>query len=67
MVESINRHELAALTADYGYRSDLTFYTRYGDVFAWFCCLISCGIIALALQGSALRKSAPRQDSSSAK
>ncbi len=68
VVESINRHELAALTADYGYRSDLTFYTRYGDIFAWLCCLVSCGIIALAWTGPALRKSAaPRQDSSSAK
>ena len=37
VVESIPRHQLTALTADYGYRSDLTFYTRYGDVFAWLC------------------------------
>ncbi len=57
VVESVKRHELTALTADYGYRSDLTFYTRYGDVFAWLC-----GILAIALTGVALRKSAfPRQ------
>ena len=61
VVESIPRHELNALTADYGYCSDLTFYTRYGDVFAWLC-VLSCGIIALALTGTSLRKSAvPRQ------
>ncbi len=53
VVESIPRHELNALTADYGYRSDLTFYTRFGDVFAWLC-----GIIAIALTGWSLRKSA---------
>ncbi len=53
VVESIPRHELTALTADYGYRSDLTFYTRYGDLFAWLC-----GIIAIALTGWSLRKSA---------
>jgi apolipoprotein N-acyltransferase len=51
VVESIPRHELNALTADYGYRSDLTFYTRYGDVFAALC-----GIIAIALTGYSARK-----------
>jgi apolipoprotein N-acyltransferase len=50
VVESIPRHELNALTGDYGYRSDVTFYTRYGDVFA-----IVCGIMTLALTGLALR------------
>jgi apolipoprotein N-acyltransferase len=47
VVESVPRHELVALTADYGYRSDLTFYTRHGDVFAALCA-IACGIIAVA-------------------
>ncbi len=51
VVESIPRHELNSLTGDYGYRSDLTFYTRYGDVFAALC-----GIIAVALTGFATRK-----------
>ncbi len=37
VTESIERHRLATLTADYGYRSHVTFYTRYGDVFAWLC------------------------------
>ncbi|HEY0785801.1 MAG TPA: apolipoprotein N-acyltransferase [Acidobacteriaceae bacterium] len=53
VTESVARHQLTALTADYGYRSDLTFYTRYGDVFAWLC-----EIIAIALVGFAVRKSA---------
>ena len=56
VVESVPRHELTALTADYGYRSDLTFYTRYGDVFAWLC-----GIIAIALTGYALRLSSVKR------
>jgi len=38
---SAPRHTLASLVARYGYRSDLTFYTRYGDVFAYFCCVVS--------------------------
>ena len=37
VTESIPRHRLDELTADYGYRSGLTFYTRFGDVFAWGC------------------------------
>ncbi len=57
VVESIPRHELNALTGDYGYRSDITFYTRYGDVFAQLCSAL-CGIIVLAATGLALRKSA---------
>jgi apolipoprotein N-acyltransferase len=57
VTESVPRHELTALTADYGYRSDVTFYTRYGDVFAWLC-----GIIALAWTGFCLAKLyVPRQ------
>ncbi len=56
VVESIPRHELNALTGDYGYRSEMTFYTRYGDAFAWLCSLAACGIIGLALKGDAARK-----------
>ncbi len=34
---SAPRHTLTALAARYGYRTDLTFYTRHGDLFAWLC------------------------------
>ncbi len=44
---SAPRHTLATLVARYGYESDLTFYTRYGDVFAYLCSLVV--ILALAL------------------
>jgi apolipoprotein N-acyltransferase len=37
---SAPRHTLTSLVARYGYRSDLTFYVRYGDVFAYFCCVV---------------------------
>jgi apolipoprotein N-acyltransferase len=46
LTASIGRHELTSLAAKYGYRSDLTFYTKYGDVFAGLCGIIS--VIALA-------------------
>jgi apolipoprotein N-acyltransferase len=39
---------LSSLAAKYGYRSDLTFYTRHGDLFAYLCGIISIGILAVA-------------------
>jgi apolipoprotein N-acyltransferase len=46
---SAPRHALTSLVARYGYRSDLTFYTRFGDVFAYLCCIISLGAVVRAL------------------
>ena len=37
---------LTSLAARYGYRSDLTFYTLHGDLFAYLCGIITLGIIA---------------------
>ena len=42
---SAPRHTLTSLVARYGYSSDLTFYTRYGDLFAYFCSLIVVGAV----------------------
>jgi apolipoprotein N-acyltransferase len=39
--QSILRHQVDALPAAYGFRSDVTFYTAHGDVFAWACVLLS--------------------------
>ena len=50
LTASVRRHALTSLAAGYGYRSDLTFYTRYGDVFAMLC-----GIISILVLGGALR------------
>jgi len=44
------RHAATSLVARYGYSDDLTFYTRYGDLFA-----ILCGIITLAAAARAAR------------
>jgi apolipoprotein N-acyltransferase len=48
LTASVPRHALIALAAKFGYRTDLTFYTVYGDVFAYLCGIISFGIIAAA-------------------
>jgi apolipoprotein N-acyltransferase len=48
LTASIPRHMLSSLAAKYGYRSDLTFYTRHGDLFAYLCGIISLGILAAA-------------------
>ena len=43
--QSIPRHQVDALPAGYGFRSDVTFYTAHGDVFAWFCVLLALGLV----------------------
>jgi apolipoprotein N-acyltransferase len=47
---SARRHVATTLVARYGYNDDLTFYTRYGDLFA-----ILCGIISIAAVAKAFR------------
>ncbi len=39
--QSIPRHQADALPAAYGFRSDITFYTAHGDLFAYICALLS--------------------------
>jgi apolipoprotein N-acyltransferase len=50
VVQSIPRHAVDALPAQFGFRDDITFYTAHGDVFAW-----ACAILAVALVGWCLR------------
>ena len=47
---SAPRHVQTSLVARYGYNDELTFYTRFGDLFAMLC-----GIITLAAAGNAMR------------
>jgi hypothetical protein len=54
----VERHALTSLAAKYGYRSDLTFYTRHGDVFAYLCGIITLGILAAALRARLRRPTA---------
>ncbi len=46
LTASVERHALTSLAAKYGYRSDLTFYTRHGDIFAELCGIISLLVLA---------------------
>jgi apolipoprotein N-acyltransferase len=43
--QSIPRHAIDALPAQYGFRSDITFYTAHGDLFAWLCVILSLGVV----------------------
>ena len=43
--QSIPRHKVDALPAEFGYRDETTFYTAHGDVFAWLCAILSVGVI----------------------
>ena len=44
--QSIPRHAVDALPAQYGFRSDVTFYTALGDLFAWLCVFSTIVIVA---------------------
>lgn len=46
--QSIPRHQVGELDAEFSFRSDLTFYTVHGDVFAWLCVVASLGMMAWA-------------------
>ncbi len=41
------RHVRAAFNFPFNYRSDVTFYTRHGDWFAWLCVIVSAGLLAM--------------------
>jgi len=43
--QSIPRHAVDALPAQYGFRDDITFYTAHGDVFGWLCAIVGLGIV----------------------
>jgi apolipoprotein N-acyltransferase len=46
--QSIPRHAVDALPAQFAFRDDVTFYTAHGDLFAWLCAILSIGIVAWA-------------------
>ena len=54
--QSIPRHSVDALPAQFGFRDDVTFYTAHGDVFGWLCAILGLGIVAWAA-GKTLRAS----------
>jgi apolipoprotein N-acyltransferase len=46
--QSIPRHAVDALPAQYGFRDDITFYTAHGDVFGWLCAIFGLGLVGWA-------------------
>ncbi|HSZ17836.1 MAG TPA: apolipoprotein N-acyltransferase [Terracidiphilus sp.] len=55
--QSIPRHAVDALPAQYGFRDDITFYTAHGDVFAWACAILGLGVVGWAYLASLPRTS----------
>jgi apolipoprotein N-acyltransferase len=49
VVQSIPRHQIDALPAQFGFRDDISFYTAHGDVFAWVCAILSIGLVGWCL------------------
>jgi apolipoprotein N-acyltransferase len=49
VLKSAPRGIFTSLAVQYGFRNDLTFYTRYGDVFAYACGIITLGAIPFLL------------------
>jgi len=48
VVQSAPRHVFNSLPAQYGFRDDITFYTRHGDFFAYLCGIIVIGALVFA-------------------
>ncbi len=53
--QSIPRHQVDALPAQFGFRDDITFYTAHGDVFAWLCAILSIGVVGWCVIGIGAR------------
>ena len=58
--QSIPRHAVDALPAEYGFRSDVTFYTAHGDIFAWLC--VFSALVLVAWSGRKLIRSVERAE-----
>lgn len=52
VVQSIGRHTVDALPARFGFRKDITFYSRHGDAFAWACAILAIGLMGWALRAN---------------
>ena len=57
ITQTIPRHIRTSVQVAFGYESDLTFYARHGDWFAWLCALATTLLLLLGLT----RKARPQQ------
>jgi apolipoprotein N-acyltransferase len=51
ILERLSRHETQVLAGDFGYLTGRTFYTAYGDVFAWLCVAATAALILAVAAG----------------
>ena len=49
VVTSTPRHRRTSLRVGFNYEHDVTFYSAHGDIFAYFCALITAGGLGLGL------------------
>jgi apolipoprotein N-acyltransferase len=49
VVEQFPRHRVGVLTSHFNYLSGRTFYTAFGDVFAWLCVMVSAVMAVLVI------------------
>ena len=54
--QSIARHQVDALPAQFAFRDDVTFYTAHGDLFAWLCAILGLGVLVWAFRASPVVK-----------
>jgi apolipoprotein N-acyltransferase len=50
VVASMPRKIRGAVNVPFGYERDVTFYTRYGDVFAYLCAMVTVGILGIGFR-----------------
>lgn len=48
--QSIPRHQVDALPAEFAFRDGITFYTAHGDVFGWLCAILALGVLGISLE-----------------
>jgi apolipoprotein N-acyltransferase len=48
--QSIPRHRVDALPAEFGYESELTWYTEHGDVLGWGCVVVALGVLLVGVR-----------------
>jgi len=63
VVKQAPRNVRTALVAPFSPQTEVTFYSRYGDVFAWACVIISLvgGVCALAFRARTMIEARPRK------
>jgi apolipoprotein N-acyltransferase len=58
--QSIPRHQVGELPAQFGFNSDITFYSAHGDVFAWLCAILALGALVVCAQKNPPPQSSPK-------